>query len=547
MARDVKLGILISAKDQASKVFKGTANSADALFRGVRVGTTAASAGMKTFAIAATGVNQALELAKKGAMMFRQTIGQAIAKSIEFRGENDAQVKQLREFQKSISILAARIGDVFLPVVQGIAAAFGPVIKSATQWLELNFKWLASGILENMFKFAAILVDGIAFGATTAAHAFLGLRMVIDGVSVLVNKFFEVSLKGFAHMAFAASEFARTVGEHGLGMAFNDTKNAAWELAKQFKKSGDDGKEAIQGHVAALKETEEMIERVRAGLLVGIGEASVAAMALADKATKSGNLTLEERGRINEENAAKDAAFNAWMLEDLAKDRAARKAADAERAEAEQERIKTAMKRARLIAEIEERNRQQYMATAETAINQAGNIGSAYGKVFHAMMTGQASVGAGYVAMMAIAGQAVLDFAQKAIMAYALEAAAASYKSQAGIPFIGPVLGAAAASVALGVVRAYIGQLPAFAAGGEVRGGSPGRDSVLAMLTPGERVLTVQENREMKRGSRAQNVTNQSVNVTLAPATPMSRAQIDRYIRDTIEPSMRRLQRLGRS
>jgi hypothetical protein len=136
--------------------------------------------------------------------------------------------------------------------------------------------------------------------------------------------------------------------------------------------------------------------------------------------------------------------------------------------------------------------------------------------------------------------------AQKAIMAHALEAAAASYKSQAGIPIIGPILGAAAASVALGIVRGYVGQLPAYATGGEVRGGVPGRDSVMAMLTPGERVLTVQENREMKRGGGQSQPVNQSTNVSISMAMPMQRADIDRYIRDTITPSVKRLRRIGR-
>ena len=46
-----------------------------------------------------------------------------------------------------------------------------------------------------------------------------------------------------------------------------------------------------------------------------------------------------------------------------------------------------------------------------------------------------------------------------------------------------------------------LGDGPApFALGGEVTGGTPGLDSVLAMLTPGERVLSVAENQAMKRG-----------------------------------------------
>jgi hypothetical protein len=174
------------------------------------------------------------------------------------------------------------------------------------------------------------------------------------------------------------------------------------------------------------------------------------------------------------------------------------------------------------------------------------NVGDAYGKVFHAMLSGQASVAAGWLAMSGIMGSVIIDMAQKAIMAHAVESAAAAFKSQAGIPIVGPFLAAAAAATALGVVKGYINQLPAFATGGEVRGGVPGRDSVMAMLTPGERVLTVQENREMKRGGNQAQMVNQSTNVSISMAMPMQRADIDRYIRDTITPSVKRLRRMGR-
>jgi len=76
------------------------------------------------------------------------------------------------------------------------------------------------------------------------------------------------------------------------------------------------------------------------------------------------------------------------------------------------------------------------------------------------------------------------------IPATAIEA----YKSLAGIPGVGPALGAAAAAAAVAAGTANVNrirstQFQAFADGGLVEGGIPGQDSVPALLTPGEVVV----------------------------------------------------------
>ncbi len=69
-----------------------------------------------------------------------------------------------------------------------------------------------------------------------------------------------------------------------------------------------------------------------------------------------------------------------------------------------------------------------------------------------------------------------------------------AYKSLAGIPVVGPGLGAAAAAAAVVAGTAQVNQIraqqfTAFAEGGLVTGGVKGKDSVPALLTPGEVVV----------------------------------------------------------
>jgi hypothetical protein len=64
-----------------------------------------------------------------------------------------------------------------------------------------------------------------------------------------------------------------------------------------------------------------------------------------------------------------------------------------------------------------------------------------------------------------------------------------------GIPFVGIGLAAAAIASFIAIIAAF----KKFATGGEVTGGTPGRDSVPALLTPGEYVLSVPAVQQMRK------------------------------------------------
>jgi tape measure domain-containing protein len=101
-----------------------------------------------------------------------------------------------------------------------------------------------------------------------------------------------------------------------------------------------------------------------------------------------------------------------------------------------------------------------------------------------------------------------------------------AYDSLAGIPYVGPALGAAAAAAAIAAGTAQINKIRSskftgFADGGLVEGGIPGVDSVPALLTPGEVVVPQKNFESMKIENAAQVEILMMIKRTLEAQTPI--------------------------
>jgi hypothetical protein len=127
-----------------------------------------------------------------------------------------------------------------------------------------------------------------------------------------------------------------------------------------------------------------------------------------------------------------------------------------------------------------------------------------------------------------LAIQTGAQVALKIIGQRAAEAAAGAASSQAGVPIIGPALATAAAGAMLAFVMALTNK---FQFGGVVRGGIPNKDSVPALLTPGERVLTQRERAEYEgRPQAAAPMQNITINAQIQNPEEMTDAQIKRWL-----------------
>jgi len=97
----------------------------------------------------------------------------------------------------------------------------------------------------------------------------------------------------------------------------------------------------------------------------------------------------------------------------------------------------------------------------------AKGIGQAFGATFAGIADGTMNAAGAFKTL----AKAVIEAAVKSVEAYAASAAAAAYFAEAGIPVVGPILGAAAAATAGAFVLALVGNIPSAAGGYDIPAG----------------------------------------------------------------------------
>ena len=469
---DAKVGIEIEASGDAGgaieKIGVGVKTTRKAL-------NDMGAAGGKAFdALGKATVifNQGLELGKKAFELLKVAIGDTVAKALEFRRANDPAKKFFETAKKGAEVIRARLGDILIPVIIGVSKAFGDVSGSMEEWLTVNRKLFATKIIENLSTVAEVLVTGIAKGTLFVTKVWLGWKLVIEGVSLVVNKFFEFMLLGIDK---ATGGLARVVG-----IFDRDLKNSLLEAQKgiagfgdEFAKSGEDAADAMQKTAAQITAAEDAIVSFETAAVAGINRVRSTAADQIEASIAGTRRNDEERQAAIDREAERQAFI--LSLE-----------------ERTQAGI-TQIREANLSRRIEVSNKfiaETEAAEAEAAARTVALVSSVTGTVVGAWQTAAESIISGQqTASQAIIG-ATIDTALAAINAAAAAAAAKQLEAHSFLPFVGIAIGAAAAAVVSGIIKAKLSEVPAgMAAGGLVTGGQRGRDSVPAMLTPGEVVI----------------------------------------------------------
>ena len=182
-------------------------------------------------------------------------------------------------------------------------------------------------------------------------------------------------------------------------------------------------------------------------------------------------------------------------------------------------------------------------------------IGESLGAAFGDITAGAASAGKALEGF----AKSVLDTALQAVQASLIQALA----GQAGFIFstIPPpasfAVAAAAAAAVAAVFAGIRGAVAGFAQGGLVRGGTPGRDSVPALLTPGEVVLPVPLVRSimglvgspshgpMQAGGMAAAGGGTQINLRVETVAPLTNVDVDNLINRRLLPALRRARSRG--
>jgi hypothetical protein len=373
---------------------------------------------------------------------------------------------------------------------QGAARIFGDALTS----LGGAGKGLASGLSNVLAGFATGGLIGAAIGGVNA------LVGSIKETKAEAERAAEAQEKAAKRMADAwqdaADRVGRTRAEAGGGdpRAFDIVTKTGRQIAEAeaelTKAQGEEAaaRKVIRDNeatayrtssktaiVSATAQLDELTKRI-AGLkkqIADLREAAAFEEANLDPVTiKTGNPKKSAQDQLERNKAA---------------DKAVRERVEAElRLEEEAANERGEILAFQIDRETKARNeaRQQEKQAAEKALQEAERRaeqeaqawGTAASQIGYSLGVAFASGTSGAEKMKAVysstAGM-VIDLATTQIMAAAAASAAEAYKSQAGIPVVGPFLGAAAAVTALGIVKGFLSNMPGREMGGPVLAGMP--------------------------------------------------------------------------
>lgn len=516
-----EVGIKITAKDLTGKAFGSIGVAAGKATKAINGIPSAAGRAMKAFAFMSTGVNQAFELWAKVRERIISTVRDATDASLRFREATDPMRKWWEGQLKGIDMVKARMGDVLLPVLKGLSDAYKQVSSGAAEWLKANRRLVAGRILDWMTSFVRLganaveVIGGMAKAAAVVKAAF-------DGLVGVINTVVWTMLDGVGQLLVKMGELASMVGADGVGGSLVEAGSAAKEWGSVFASSATDSFESMMQVGDTIDSITAGTEAASKAMNTFADAASQAGSVAIMKDTGAGGTTTDEERAKTKESATKRAeiimALEAKITDYKAQQLAYRRDMEIK---ASNESIMMAEQQAAAFADTFASVTVSMGNTFGAMIEQSGNADKAMKVMFKSMIS-----------------QGIAA-AQRMIGIYAAEAAALAFKGQLGVPIIGVALGTAAAATAFGMVGAWANKM---ALGGEVTGGVPGRDSVPALLMPGERVLSRSENERQKRGGGApvqQTITIAPVVQSQLPPSNEQRRAIIADLAPMIEEAVR--------
>jgi len=465
VADNREIGLIIAAKDRASAIIKKLGDNAKASFGGISVSSKSA--------------------------------GDSVAKLPDALGKAST---SMLLFQNATSQMSGRLADAAnkITAVAGLAATGGPLgiaLASATGLLIAgSAAWDAYKADTKAAEDAQRSIEGVLIGTR------LRLSEQKDAVRSLSD---ELRLFGLS----ARQQQIKLLEEQIESSNINIQALERETDAIVRKNAEDENSIVIQ---------EDLSDREQRTI-----EANDRAIDVANKANdvRRQKLDLLKQLQTAEENEKLRLERKSKLTADVAKmeREAERKKREAERqreevlrARAQRERevqqqiLALREEQARKELEIRTKATNEQIALSEAAqqrtvelITSGVNI---TGAAFSALIDGTTDAKTAVKQFAQQSIQAVVQFATKSILANAAVAGSGAAASQAAIPVVGPLLATVASTAIYTLSKAFLNK---FERGGVVRGGTPGQDSVLGLLKPNERVLTVEENRDIERFARS--------------------------------------------
>lgn len=451
----------------------------------------------------------------------REALTRLLDVTLEYRDANDAQVKELTKAANSVKVLASRIGDALIPVIQGLSRALGPVITETTKWLEANREWLALEIVENMAALAGTLAGPVVRGVQGVVGATTALSAGWVFVEKSVNQAIATILDGAMAAVSAAGSLADKLGLDGIAGQARDAENALVGMSFEFRESARDAQAELDVLIAQLVANDNTAENVLAKITEIIKGFRQAAKEAAAASKASGTTTQEAADqavafaeKIGAAMAAgADAAIEGFQNEEVWIQRLIKD---------EELLAKAAEDRATRIQKANE-------AMAQTATASGAAIGAALSAGFE---EGEFSA---QKAMKAMA-LAVFRMVRQTLEAELIRASGSLFASLAALG-PGALVGIPAGVAALGALfEGLISQIPTAHTGAIVKG--PSSRETLVMVRGGEAIVPL-------TGPGSAGVGGTTYVFNVSNNVPTSVAEASRVVRRGFLPALRRAQMQG--
>ncbi len=513
---DYNVPVTVFVKDLATAAFtkigKGAVRAQKIVSTFGRVGAAA----MKGFAIATTGINQGLELFRKGLDTFRMFTD----KSREYRGENDQLIKSFDQSNELIGSLAARIGDALINAFNAAVTALGPLIESARDFFVANQKIIGLRLIEFFRDVALVVATGVSKAVIGASRIVTFFALTWEALKTGVNTAVAAILNGLSSVLDTAADAAAYIPGVGddIALKFRSAANSAKALGDEFVSSGDAAKKEIETLLDQQAQLEQTINNVEQAVKTGIGKTATAAMQGLAEATAGANNKLDENV----------------------------------------EKSKETKKQSTELADALKAQQAEAVAFAQSLGGLSATIGESFGQTFTALVTGAEKSGEVFTAFIGNALTSTVQFARDSIISAQL---AAMSNAAIGASFGGPLAIIGATAVVAGIFEAFLAKLPGMADGGMVRGGTRGRDSVPILAMPGEYVMNTDQVDAMRQMFSNMDGVNTSgrfanggtvgsspaggINITIKSEALPNKAEVAKYVRSTIVPAMNDLKAQG--
>ena len=589
---DREYGIVLSARDNASAAVKALSGAMGATTKAVqKMGSVGASV-FSAIGGAVVVANNAVQLFKSGFEAISSFVGGSLDAVRELRGETNPLVVEMDRLATNSLAVKAALGTAFASALLGISKAFSSVGGGAADFLDKNRKLIATKIVQYLFRLAQALTTGIAKALTVANDVWAEYNTLSDrallAITGLVKAFF--TLKKW--MAFGNEENAKWA----LGLKL---------VAEQEEKVEERIFAVVDAHAKYQDEIDGVIAKIQELMDKGYGPAMAASIAFAEAAGKTipestaqalmrigiqansmrfaladaaemltsglgmaeGTLVLDRfQTKLDAVNQLIGVATTTSVgalksdIEGLYASLGQTLVIDVDLQNLDQSKEAFALFTAQLDIALKKGREGFNALNAELDITAAGiaeaeaaaaaMIGAVSSAVVGALISlaeGQKTMAEASLDALSAVMAAVVQVAMNSIIASSLTGQANAIAGNLGIPVWGLAIGIAAGLAALAAISALKSKLPEpkkFAQGGLVTGGMAGRDSVPAMLMPGEFVLTTKQTDSLRRGNSSLGGGG-NITINMTSQIPPTKAEMKKHVRQNILPALELLKAQG--